>query len=58
MAGCFETEAGVAAGDDDGLVGEFLGGVRRDGEQLGTQECDGGLYVRHLGGLFTILSKR
>lgn len=51
MTGCFETEAGIAAGDDDGLAGVLLGGVGRDGEELGAQECDGRLHVRHLGGL-------
>lgn len=51
VAGCFETEAGVAACDNDGLTGVFLGGVGRDGEELGAQERDGRLYVRHLGGL-------
>ena len=30
VAGGFEAEAGVAAGDDDGLVGVFLGGVGGD----------------------------
>ena len=49
VAGCFEAEAGVAAGDDDGLAGVFLGGVWGDGEPLGADECDGGLHVRHLG---------
>ena len=51
VAGCFEAEAGVAAGDDDGLVGVFLGGVGGDGEELGAHECDGGCHVWHFGGL-------
>ena len=50
VAGGFETEAGVAAGDDDGLVGVFFCGVGGYGEELGAHECDGGLHVRHLGG--------
>ena len=50
VAGGFETEAGVAAGDDDGLVGVFFGGVGGYGEELGAHECDGGLHVRHLDG--------
>ena len=51
MAGCFETEAGVAAGDEDGLASVFFGRVGRDGEELGAQKCDGRLHVRHVGGL-------
>lgn len=50
VAGGFETEAGVAAGDDDGLVGVFFSGVGGYGEELGAHECNGGLHVRHLGG--------
>lgn len=50
VAGRFETEAGIAACDDDGLAGVLFGGVRGDGEKLGAQECDGRLHVRHLGG--------
>lgn len=50
VAGGFEAEAGVAAGDDDGLVGVFFGGVGGDGEELGAHECDGGVHVGHLGG--------
>ena len=33
------------------MAGVFLGGIGWDGEELGAQECDGGLHVRHLGGL-------
>ena len=50
VAGGFEAEAGVAAGDDDGLVGVFFCGVGGYGEELGAHECDGLLHVRHLGG--------
>ena len=51
VTGGFETEAGVGAGDDDGLAGVLFGGVGRDGEELGAHECDGRLHVRHVGGL-------
>ena len=50
VAGGFETKAGVAAGDDNGLVGVLFCGVGGDGEELGAHECEWGLNVRHLGG--------
>lgn len=54
MARCFETEAGVAACDDDGLAGILLGGVGGGKEELGAQEGNGGLHAGHLGGLIGI----
>ena len=54
VARCFETEAGVAACDDDGLAGVLLGGVGGVEEELGAQEGNGGLHVGHLGGLIGI----
>ena len=47
----FETEAGVAACDDDGLAGVFFGGVGGVEEELGAEEGNGLLNVGHLGGL-------
>ena len=45
VAGGFEAEAGVAAGDDDGLAGVLFGGVWGHGEELGAEEGEGFLHV-------------
>ena len=47
MAGCFEAQADIGTGDDDGLVGEVVRGVGELELELGVKECWFGRGVGH-----------